>query len=1405
MYMTKYESTLKGYDENKTMKENMDCYKEAWNHYLVVLYLQHSDQSKYGSLVNGLKAQYALDNNQYPLDLTAARSVLNNHKFDPTYNENKRKKKNREQENNNDNPDLQFAQSGWQALAGKCYCCGKAGHRSTECNDKRPREQWEIHKIKNQQHVQEQQNKDDDDKPGWHVSHTQLGCAITSRDMEMSLAQLNNDMKDVILLDNQSSVDLFCNKDLVKGITDGDKELFLATNAGTATINKTATVPDYGKVWYDEKAITNIFSLGKMTDKHRVTFDSDIEDAFIVHLNDKDKAKFERNDKNLYVYRPKPKKKVEFAGVGIDKDNNESRDDKEYQLLDTVEDNEMLYSQRQLDKAKKARNLLHTLGCPTIRDLKNIITMNGIRDCDVTLEDIDTAEQIFGKDVASLKGKTVRQKVAPVVHNVVSIPPELMKIHHNIELCIDTLFVNGLPFLTTISKNIKYRTATFLETRTKDGYYKAIDEVFKLYNDAGFTIKIICADNEFKPIFDAIKHDLGVTMRYAPAEGHNPEAERNNRTIEERVRAQFHVLPFESVPKTLTKWMVAESPRKLNFFPPRGGVSKYYSPRVLLSKEPLDYNKDCKYAFGTYVQAHCDPDPKNTNDARTLDCLYLRPRPHGAGHTLLDIHTQRVISRNRVTPIPMTRSVIAVIESWAEAEDQKGLQIKTKRGEILYDSSWTAGVDFVDPQQPAREPVNNNDNNNTVNDDNDENEENEDNDIIQNDTDDTVEPEPEEEQEETEENLDENELAETNDPIQEEVVDARDDEEPQDEPQEEEEPEGPPLRRSERATRQPEIWGKEYSHTQIHVQDGIEVDKTTTYDMNEAFVMAQYIDYINNTYKAYETGEQFLIQYSLKKGLKMFGDKGHEAAHKEIKQLHDRVCFQPINFDKLTPLEKKRVLNSLMFLVEKKDGKIKARKCANGSKQRNWLSNEDTASPTVMTQSTCITCTIDAKEGREVMTCDLPNAFIQSKLPEYDKDGARYIMTVKGPLVDYLLQINSVLYEKHVVIEKGEKVLYLQVLRPIYGMLESALLFYKKVVKDLKERGFTINPYDPCVANMMVNGKQLTVQWHVDDMKMSHMEKEVLEDLVDYLQYKYGLHGDVTTSKGKIHTYLGMKLDYSTPGECKLDMIDYVKDMLKEFPFKSELNGMAVTSQANENLFKVNKTSGKITMDKAQLFHTFVAKGLFLCKRARPDIQTAIALMCTRVKDPRQDDWYKLIRLMKWLSQTRDDCLTLRAEQLEKVYWYIDAAFAVHDDFKSHTGVVMTFGEDSGAVISMSCKQKVNTRSSTEAELMAVDDAISQILLTKFFMEEQGYPTEVTLYQDNRSAMLLENNGRSSAGKRSRHLNIKYFYITDQVEQGLVKIEYCPTDLMKADFLTKALHGKKMKKFRSEILNIANE
>ena len=119
----------------------------------------------------------------------------------------------------------------------------------------------------------------------------------------------------------------------------------------------------------------------------------------------------------------------------------------------------------------------------------------------------------------------------------------------------------------------------------------------------------------------------------------------------------------------------------------------------------------------------------------------------------------------------------------------------------------------------------------------------------------------------------------------------------------------------------------------------------------------------------------------------------------------------------------------------------------------------------------------------------------------------------------------------------------------------------------------------------------------------------------------------------------------------------------------------------------------------------------------------------------------------------------------------------------------------------MSRKQKLNTRSSTEAELVGVDDGINLILWTKLFLEAQGLTIETnTVFQDNQSAILLEVNGKRSSSKRTRALNIRYFFITDQVEAGNVSIEYCPTQLMIADFFTKPLQGEAFLKFKRFIM-----
>jgi hypothetical protein len=255
--------------------------------------------------------------------------------------------------------------------------------------------------------------------------------------------------------------------------------------------------------------------------------------------------------------------------------------------------------------------------------------------------------------------------------------------------------------------------------------------------------------------------------------------------------------------------------------------------------------------------------------------------------------------------------------------------------------------------------------------------------------------------------------------------------------------------------------------------------------------------------------------------------------------------------------------------------------------------------------------------------------------------------------------------------------------------------------------------------------------------------------------------------------------------------------MLNNFPVKLGKKDVAKTP-AGDSLFNLG-TRAKLDTKRSEILHTFVAKGLFLCKRARPDIQQAILVLCMRVKDPNQADWEKLMRAMKYLNGTKEENLILSADNLRVVKWYVDASFAVHPDFKSHTGAMITLGK--GAMQSNAREQKMKVQSSTEGKLVAVDDAATMILWTKLFLEAQGYNMHKnTVYQDNKSTILLETNGKKSSGKQTRTLNIRYFFINNQVEKGNAQIKLCGTNNMAGDFLTKPLQGKKFQRFVNDIL-----
>jgi hypothetical protein len=197
-----------------------------------------------------------------------------------------------------------------------------------------------------------------------------------------------------------------------------------------------------------------------------------------------------------------------------------------------------------------------------------------------------------------------------------------------------------------------------------------------------------------------------------------------------------------------------------------------------------------------------------------------------------------------------------------------------------------------------------------------------------------------------------------------------------------------------------------------------------------------------------EYGNQFVVTYSLNKGIKQFGEAGRSSVLKEMKQLYERKYFTTLKIKSLTPTERKRALESLVFLTEKKDGTIKARHCANGSPQQDWMNREEVYSPTVNTESTLLTAVIHAEEERDIATCDIPNTFIQTHMEEKGQGGNRSIMKIKGVLVDILCDIDRN-YKEYVEIQSEEKILYMHITKAIFGLLASAMLFYRRFTKDL--------------------------------------------------------------------------------------------------------------------------------------------------------------------------------------------------------------------------------------------------------------------------------------------------------------------------------------------------------------------
>lgn len=350
----------------------------------------------------------------------------------------------------------------------------------------------------------------------------------------------------------------------------------------------------------------------------------------------------------------------------------------EFQFLETVNENKSNYTREMIARADAAKQLYGIVQHPSIPDYKNMICFGMIKNCPITVEDVETMVSIYGPDVAVLKGKTVR-KQSPKIRNpnYISVPPEIQKIATKIVIKADIIYVNKCMFWFTMSRRINFLTIERVLNREHLTILKAMDNVISLYHNRGMRIKDLFVDPEFAPTSDEVAR-RGIWLNIASQSEHVAGIERKTRVLKEQVRARWSVMPYSKIPRIMVTELVKDVVAWLNIFLCKGGMSRVLGPRAIMTGIQFDYRLHCRVEFGQYCQVHEDRRFKNCVDMeRTTDAIALRASGNlQGGYRFLNLNTGQVLLRHHFTIVPITQDVIDRVNKLRNCEVQpEGLDV----------------------------------------------------------------------------------------------------------------------------------------------------------------------------------------------------------------------------------------------------------------------------------------------------------------------------------------------------------------------------------------------------------------------------------------------------------------------------------------------------------------------------------------------------------------------------------------------------------------------------------------------------------------------------------------------------------------------------------------------------------
>ncbi len=452
------------------------------------------------------------------------------------------------------------------------------------------------------------------------------------------------------------------------------------SNEGSCGMDSNGSLGVLEQVWLNEGGLAMIIPLKQLEKLCPVVYDSTRHKGAFVCCTKDGNVVLKNNGKGmpyLDLREFKAKAVLSFAPEAA------------LSFVRMVQGNMEGLTKREVKEARKAREAQAMLGHPTNRDFLGMVHGSMISNCPVTANAVTNAHQIFGPDLAGVRGRTVRRPPKSVIIDYVQIPRVFLEQHQLVTLAVDVMFVNGVPLLVSVARGLNLVTAEFTPSRTAKQLAAGITWMMDLYARGGFQVSTVLMDNESEKLQNLVPI---LAINTTAARENVPEIERKIRLIKERGRGILNTLPFKKMPRLMLIELIYHVVLWLNAVPAKLGVSEMLSPCKIVYRHKLGFAKHCKSPFGTYCKVHDDPTRTNTMATCSTPAIVLGPTGNLQGtYKFLSLATGKKVRQCAFTPYPMPDLVIKKVEAYGKLTALPGVFDFADRNGILFE--WNKEVD----------------------------------------------------------------------------------------------------------------------------------------------------------------------------------------------------------------------------------------------------------------------------------------------------------------------------------------------------------------------------------------------------------------------------------------------------------------------------------------------------------------------------------------------------------------------------------------------------------------------------------------------------------------------------------------------------------------------------------------